>query len=328
MWSKASSRYCCKLLLTFASSSNHPHPSTMVDNASPSTNGGAPASCTGTRRQHQHFKGQNYQLWNLTVTTNNLKPAHYNKIKQLTYAVTTQICEGNFTHVLQAIEAGKDTNFNKPTLTSAEPTAQIIFKTEHKEYSKDKSTYDNNKTKLAQSLIGQCELSVTDQLKGMKGHDTGQYNILWVLNAFNQMCSGIRNNQISLLQAYNAIRNIFTHKQQENCTVAAFKDEFVQNAHATITLSAVCLELEASLDSNKTNPPTDAVKQARAFERLMALTKLNKCDNSAESTRAMLKTQYVQAHDEYPVNITVAANLTRPPRRTQGPIVAAVRPSL
>ena len=115
----------------------------MANTASPSTTGDVPASNPSTRigkctrRQHQHFKGQNYQLWKLTVTTDNLKPAHYNKIQQLTSSVTTQICEGNLTHVLQAIAAGTDTVFNKPTLTSANPTNQIVFKIEHKEYSKD-----------------------------------------------------------------------------------------------------------------------------------------------------------------------------------------------
>ena len=151
----------------------------MANTASPSTTGDVPASNPSTRigkctrRQHQHFKGQNYQLWKLTVTTDNLKPANYNKIKQLTSPVTTQICEGNLTHVLQAIEAGTHTVFNKPTLTSANPTDQIVFKIEHEEYSKDKRTYNNNKTKLAQSLIGQCELPVVNQLEGMKGYGMG-----------------------------------------------------------------------------------------------------------------------------------------------------------
>ena len=278
---------------------------------------------TRTRRQHQHFKGQNYQLWNLTFTTNNLKPAHYNKIKQQTSAVTSQICEGSLTHVLQAIEAGTDTAFTKPTLTSAELTAQIIFKIEEEVYSKDKRTYDNNKTKLAQSLISQCELPVIDQLKDMKGHGTGQYDVLWVLSALNQMCSGIRNNQILLIQVFNAIRKVFTCKQQDNHSVPAFKDEFVQHVHAmkavsaTITLPVACLESEANLDPDKTL--TDEVKQTRAFEHLMALTYLNQCDNSAESTRAMLKTQYVQEHDEYPANITVAANLVKAAKKDSRP---------
>ena len=106
-------------------------------------------------------------------------------------------------------------------------TNQIVFKIEHEEYSKDKRTYDNNKTKLAQSLIGQCALPVINQLRGMKGHSAGQYNVLWVLSALSQMCSGIRNDRIPLLQVLNSIRKVFTHKQQENRSAAAFKEEFL-----------------------------------------------------------------------------------------------------
>ena len=131
------------------------------------------------------------------------------------------------------------------------------------------------------------------------------------------MCNGIRNDQIPLLQTYNAIRKVFTHKQHENQSAPAFKDELVQNIRAmkavgaTITLSPACLKLEANLDTNKTSPPDDAVKQAHAFERLMALTYLNQCDNSTELTCTMLKTQYIKTLDEYPAIITVAANLVK-----------------
>ena len=110
----------------------------------------------------------------------------------------------------------------------------------------------------------------------MKGHGTGQYDVLWVLSALNQMCSGIRNDQITLLLVFNAMRKIFTHKQQEHQSAPAFKDKFVKNVRAmkavsaTITLPAFCLELEGNLDPN--NTLTDDVKQARAFEHLMSLT--------------------------------------------------------
>ena len=41
----------------------------------------------------------------------------------------------------------------------------------------------------------------------------------------------------------------------------------------------------------------------------MVLTYLNQCDNSAESTRTLLKTQFVQDQDNYPANVTGAASL-------------------
>ena len=241
-------------------------PSIMAENAnalSISTSD-APIANTSTRSgtrpywPHQSFKGQNFLLWNLTVTTDNLKASYYNKIKQITSAVTTLICVGNLTHVLQAIEAGKDTAFTKPTLASADPTDQIIFKIEHEEFSKDKRTYDNNKTKLTQSLLGQCAPPIVNQPRGMKGHSAGQYDVLWVLCALSQMCSSIRNDQIPLLQVLNSICKVFTHKQQEQQSATAFKEDFVQHVRAMkavgaiITLPAACLELEKSLDPNKT----------------------------------------------------------------------------
>ena len=110
-------------------------------------------------------------------------------------AVASPLCDGNITHVLQAIEEGKDTVFIKPTLTSATPTEgeKMEFKIDRAKYLADKRTYNNNKTKLAQSLISQCALPVVDQLRGIKGHSTGQDDVLWVLSALSQMCSGIRN---------------------------------------------------------------------------------------------------------------------------------------
>ena len=78
---------------------------------------------------------------------------------------------------------------------------------------------------------------------------------------------------------------------------------------ATITLPAAFLELEANLDPDKSL--SDEVKQTCAFEHLMVLTYLNQCDNSAESTRTILKTKCVKYLNEYPADITVAANLVK-----------------
>ena len=149
----------------------------------------------------------------------------------------------------------------------------------------------------------------------MKDHTTGQYDILWVFSALSHVCSGIHSDKSPLFQVFNAIRKVFTIKQQENQPASTFREEFVQTVHAlkivgaTITMPDACLELEEKLYSRKTL--SDDVKQARAFERLMALTYLNQCDTSAESTRTLLKTQFVQDQDNYPKNITSAASLIR-----------------
>ena len=220
-------------------------------------------------------------------------------------------------YVLKAIEADTDTVFQKPTLNSATPTEaeKIKFKIDCEEYSEDVRTYENNKSKIARSLLGQCEHSVIEQLKEMKDHSTGQYDVLCVLSALSQICSGIRKDEIPLLQVLNTIRKVFTNKQQDQQSALVFKVEFVQNVRAlkavgaTITLSAACLELEENLDPDKTL--SDEVKQTCAFELLMALAYLNQYDNSAEWTRTMLKMQYVQHQNNYPATITVAANLVR-----------------
>ena len=63
------------------------------------------------------------------------------------------------------------------------------FKIGREEYSEDVRTYKNNKSKLARSLIGQCALSVTEQLREVKDNSTGQYDVLWVLSALSQICT-------------------------------------------------------------------------------------------------------------------------------------------
>ena len=90
-----------------------------------STNTGMRASTRANRRTHRHhqpFKGQNFDLWKVAITSDNLKPAHFNKIKLQMLAATSELCIGNITHVLKVIEAGTDTVFKKPTLNSATPT--------------------------------------------------------------------------------------------------------------------------------------------------------------------------------------------------------------
>ena len=190
----------------------------LTANDAPSTNTGTLASTRTnprTHRHHQSFKGQNLDLWKVVITGENLKAAHYNKVKHQTLAVTDQLCTGDITHVLKAIVAGTDTFFTKPTLTSATPTEgeKMEFKIARSEYSDDMRTYNNNKSKLAQSLLSQRAPSVTEQLKEMKDHSTGHYDILWVLSALSQMCSGISSDESPLLQVYNAIRKVFNHRQ-------------------------------------------------------------------------------------------------------------------
>ena len=288
---------------------------------------------TSTRtRTRTPFKGHAFDLWGAAITTDNLKPGHLQVIKRAIPTVATTLCKGNLKDVLKAIQAGTDTVFKKPSL-SASPTAgdTAEYKIDREEHSADTRTYANNKTNLAQSLLGQCALPVLEQLRCMKGHDEGQFDILWVLSSLAQLTSGIRNDQFPLLQAYNAVRKVFTHTQQEQHTPTVFKDEFEQHVQAmqavgvTITFPDTFLELEATRSPSKIL--TDAEKQASAFARFMALTYLNQCDASAEQTRTMLRQQFVKSVDDYPQDITVAANLVKAskpasrPRRGDRPAI-------
>ena len=211
---------------------------------------------TGTRTP---FKGHAFEKWGAVITTDNLKPGHFQVIKQAIPSAATKLCKGNLTHVLKAIHAGTDTVFKKPSL-SASPTEGDIaeYKIDREEHSADTRTYANNKTNLAQSLLGQCALPILEQLRCMKGHAEGQFDILWVLSSLTQLSSGIRNDQFPLLQAYNAVRKVFTHKQQEHQTASVFKDEFEQHVQAmqavgvTITFPDTFLELEATRSPSKT----------------------------------------------------------------------------
>ena len=281
---------------------------------------------TGTRahRHHQAFKGQNFDIWKVVITSERLKPAVYNKVRKHTSAVVSRLYTGNVTHILNALLTGNDYQFTKPALTSTEKTAEITFRVEYDAYSKHKSAYKNNKAILASSLLNQCDDSILQQLANMKDHDKGQYNILWVLAALNQLCSGIHNDEIPLVQVATALSKFFLYKQSEHQHATDFREEFELNVRAleavgaTITLPEACLKLEENLDQTTTTL-TDDMKQERAFERLTALVFLNQCGPSAESTRTLLKTQYVQRHDNYPANVTVAANLVRAAKKESRP---------
>ena len=206
----------------------------------------------------------------MAITSDRLKPAVYNKVRKQTSAVVPQLCTGNITHVLTALSIGNDYQFAKPALTLTEKTTEITFKVEFDAYSKYKSAYINNKAILASSLLSQCDDFVLQQLAKKKDHITGKYDILWVLVALNQLCSGIHNDEIPLLQVATALSKLFLHKQPENQHATKFREEFEHNAcalkavGATITLPESCLKLEENLEQNTTLNGNE--KQKRAFE--------------------------------------------------------------
>ena len=157
-----------------------------------------------------------------------------------------------------ALSTGDDYQFIEPALTSPEKSADIIFKVKFDAYSKHKRNYENNKAILASSLINQCDDYVVQQLAEMKDHITGQYDILWVLAALNQLCSGIHNDEIPLLQVATAFIKLFLHKQPENQHATQFREEFEHNVRtlkavgATIKLPEACLKLEENLEQPAT----------------------------------------------------------------------------
>ena len=304
----------------------------MADSAANalSTTSDMPTANTGTRtgtrahRHHQPFKGQYFDLWKVAITSDRLKPAVYNKVRKQTSAVMSHLCTGNVTHVLAALSTGNTYQFAKPALTSIEKTAKITFIVEYDAYSKHKSAYDNNKAILTSSLLNQCDDSVLQQLAEMKDHYKSQYDNFWVLAALDQLCSSIYNDKIPLLQVTTTLSKLSLFKQPEHQHATDFREEFELNASdmkavgATITLPAACLKLEENLE-HTTTTLTDNVQQERAFERLMALVFLNQCGPSAEQTRTLLKTHYVQRHDHYPSNVTVTANLIRAAKKESRP---------
>ena len=280
----------------------------------PTTNTGTRAS-TRTHRPRQPFLGQDYALWDMVITTDKLKPAVYNKLAKKTAGLVNRLCTGNFEHVLTALSSGTDYKFTEPQLTSTDQKAQIMYKIKYTEYSKHENNYQNNKIALASSLLGQCGDSVLQQLADMDDYTSGQYDILWVLSALNQLCSGIHNNEIPIVQVVTAFRKLFVTKQHEHQSIISFREEFKHNVQtlqavgATIKLPASCLKLEEQLDPD--NKLTETVKQDRAFARVMALTFLSQCGQSADQTCTLLKMQYVQWQNNYLASITVASNLLR-----------------
>ena len=263
----------------------------------------------------------------MVITTDKLRAATYNKLDKRTASLVNSLCTGNFEHILKPLSSGKDHTFTEPLLKSIDQKDQIMYKIKYTKYSKHANNYQNNEIALVSSLLGQWDDYVLQKLADMKDFTSGQYNILWVLSALNQLCSGIHNDEIPLVQVVTALRKLFVTKQQDNQSVTSFREEFEQNVKAltadgaTIKLPASCLKLEEQLDTN--NTLTETEKQDRAFDRVTALTFLTQCGHSAKLTRTMLKTQYVQQQDHYPASITIASSLLRAskpvPRPNRGP---------
>ena len=96
---------------------------------------------TRAHRHHQAFKGQNFDIWKVAITSKRLKPAIYNKVRKRTSAVVSRLCTGNVTHILTALLTGSDYQFAKHALTSTEKTAKITFRVKYDAYSKHQSAW-------------------------------------------------------------------------------------------------------------------------------------------------------------------------------------------
>ena len=239
------------LLLSATSMSDSAALSTTTDVRTSNTASGT-STRAGTRshRSRKPFEGQNYKDWQMVITSDKLRANTYANLYKRTVGMVPSICDGNLKHILTALSDNKDFKFVEPSLDDLDDKSQVIFKIKYAAHCKDESTYNNNKIALAASLLGQCDDSVLHQLADMDNHATGQYDIIWVLSAINQLCSGIHNDESPLLQVVTTLRKLFVTKQQEHHSLHSFREEFEQNFQAlctvgaTITLPKVCLKLE------------------------------------------------------------------------------------
>ena len=92
-----------------------------------STTNDVPTTNTGTRAGVP-FRGQDYALWDMVITTDKLRPAAYNKLAKKTAGLVKRLCIGNFEHVLTALSSGKDYKFTELQLKSIDQKDQIIYK--------------------------------------------------------------------------------------------------------------------------------------------------------------------------------------------------------
>ena len=63
----------------------------------PTTNTSTRASTranTRTHRHHQSFKGQNFDLWDMVITTDKLRATTYNKLAKKTAGLVNNLCAG------------------------------------------------------------------------------------------------------------------------------------------------------------------------------------------------------------------------------------------
>ena len=63
----------------------------------PTSNTGTRASTRANTRTHQHhqsFKGQNFDLWDMVITTDKLRATTYNKLAKKTAGLVNNLCAG------------------------------------------------------------------------------------------------------------------------------------------------------------------------------------------------------------------------------------------
>mmetsp|Transcript_20059 Transcript_20059/g.30750 ORF Transcript_20059/g.30750 Transcript_20059/m.30750 type:complete len:268 (+) Transcript_20059:185-988(+) len=208
------------------------------------------------RHQRNRYVGQfDDKFHKMSFNSQTLKLTNFQKFKDKTLGVILAETEiGKPLH--DDVKNGKDTWSNRPE--PVKDPNDNMNKFDRKEHRETKKAYLNDSLKIATIVMAQCDDFVRAKIKQQTDYESNYGSAVWVMQALNELCSGIKGNEHPIEGDVKALRAIFNCKQY-NKLLAGYHDKF-REAVKTITLSGCHFKLldnsikaEKALDSSLSN---------------------------------------------------------------------------
>jgi len=172
-----------------------------------------------------------------------------------------------------------------------------------KKHRDTKKAYLNNSLKIATMVMAQCDDLVRAKIKQKTEYKSNSGSTVWVMQALNELCSGIKGNEHPIEGDVKALRAIFNCKQY-NKTLASYHYKF-REAVKTITLRGCRFKLsDNSIKAEKTldSSLSDDDAADKAHDCLLAAIFLNNLKEKLTMLYAKLKDDFLQLVHSYPAN--------------------------
>ena len=150
---------------------------------------------------------------------------------------------------------------------TASDTDNVFLAKEHCELTQ---IYNDNSLRMASLVYGQCDSTVQSKIRERDGYDMCSLNIVWMLTAVHELCTGIKSKEHPLEGVYKALRKVFIIRQN-NMSLVDFKNEFNQAVKVFDSLG-VKIILPANVLKKEKDPEASNEKVAQANARKHLLT--------------------------------------------------------